>query len=337
MVNLSKINYDFVAEENKGICQKEWIKISGIYYLYKENKTRSNYINCESFGEYVYNIIGKEVGVNVVDIEVVCGKNSEDNVYGCIVRSFIDKNVDEIISLSDVVRYYQENNYLRNERVHVVFDSCFHIASAVCDYATENNKRCDENALLLDLQKMCILDFFTGQVDRHESNIEFIISKGDNELKLSPVFDNGYCFGFGLDPTTALLDYQGDLYDNYQQKKFLRSRNDSVEKQYIESMIQCSEENIEIKNLIRKLYNVDIKKVFNEFTDEELEAMPVAYELSATRQFDERKKRIKKVCQELKKNEFFDYVSKPIKLIKTRKTLKGKDVNQNESQFERGL
>ena len=175
-----------------GIEPKFWIVIDGVDYLYKYNP---DFVDV-TFGEVFVSALCKALGIKCVDSTFACGTVRGDETKGCLVKSYIEKDIYETIPLMRVTNKLNDawdtidDDYMKECTPQNILED-------LQNYLKDKNCDIDES-VLQDLKVMALFDYVTAQVDRHEKNVEFLVTKHDGQLclRLAPMFDNGRCFGF---------------------------------------------------------------------------------------------------------------------------------------------
>lgn len=187
-----------------GIESKFWINIAGQDFLFKyfterQSQNRQPTLQMRNFNEVLISEICKKVGINCVEAsfaKAVLAEGYEGdfalNAKGCLIKSYLTKDIIESISLEDIGAFYCEKNDFGYSE--------FHSPSSICEVL---RFFCEENEYVLDmgisdqLKAMALIDYLTGQTDRHNQNIELLsyVKNGEKHLKLAPLFDNGRSFG----------------------------------------------------------------------------------------------------------------------------------------------
>ena len=175
-----------------GIEPKFWLFIDGSEYLYKYNPDFED----ATFGEVFVSALCKRLGVKCVDAKFAYGTVHGEKTKGCLIKSYIDEDICENISLMRITDKLQEpwdiaNNDCTRE------STPSNILEDLTNYLKGKNCEIDPS-VLQDLKVMALFDYVTAQIDRHEKNIEFLVTKKDGALciSLAPMYDNGRCFGF---------------------------------------------------------------------------------------------------------------------------------------------
>jgi len=153
------------------------------------------------------------------------------------------------------------------------------IASAVY-FANATNRRFDAKKATLEMYKLAIIDYFLGQGDRHENNVEFILNI-DGSMRLAPTFDNGHCLDFRqtyfmvkkfmneIDNGTRTEKYLGDNvcmtleshYDDHYRTKHINEDN------FIFDLVKISSHNSTIKQFITNILNLDMINELDELEE----------------------------------------------------------------------
>ena len=74
-----------------GIEPKFWIVIDGVDYLYKYNP---DFVDV-TFGEVFVSALCQALGIKCVDSTFACGTVRGDKTKGCLVKSYIEKDIYE--------------------------------------------------------------------------------------------------------------------------------------------------------------------------------------------------------------------------------------------------
>ena len=187
-----------------GIESKFWINIAGQDFLFKyfterQSQSRQPTLQMRNFNEVLISEICKKVGINCVEAlfaKAVLAEGFEGdfslNARGCLIKSYLTKDIIESIPFEDIGAFYCEKNDLGYSE--------FHCPSSICEAL---RFFCEENKYVLDpdvsdqLKAMALIDYITGQTDRHNQNIELLsyVKNGEKHLRLAPLFDNGRSFG----------------------------------------------------------------------------------------------------------------------------------------------
>ena len=191
-------------DSSLGIESKFWVNINGQDFLFKyyserQLQNRQPTSQMRNFNEVLISTICKKVGIDCVETSfanavLVDGSNDENKLKakGCLIKSYLTEDIIESIPLEDIGSFYCEKNGLNYVDFHTPRVAC----EALRFY-------CEENDCVLDggisdkLKAVALIDYMTGQTDRHNQNIELLsyMKNGEKHLKLAPLFDNGRSFG----------------------------------------------------------------------------------------------------------------------------------------------
>jgi len=167
-----------------GIHEKYWVDCGNKQYLFKYNRNECDF---SDFGEVFTSYICFVLGVKCVKA-MFCNDFFEENKkrQGVLIESYREKNVKESFSLSSLIEKYKRRHfsgYTVKEVMDIVKEFCF------------DNNIFYNNKIEQELKEMALIDYLLIQNDRHANNIEFLIveEKGFREIKLAPMFDNGFC------------------------------------------------------------------------------------------------------------------------------------------------
>lgn len=223
-----KLNMEKIVDINKylksaenvsiGVDPKFWVDIDGDKYLYKYYDVEKYSDSCRrgqmrTICEVFVSALCKKLGIDCVKASfgsatidqylTIGGKKTpvaKQNIDGCLIKSYLTKDVVEAISLRDITMFVQR----QKDAILIVNDpkSTYETAKFFCD----KNKYTLADDTLQKLKAIALFDYVSGQTDRHDSNIEFLVYKKDGKkcVKLAPLFDNGRCFGYRRFPSYEL-------------------------------------------------------------------------------------------------------------------------------------
>ncbi len=275
MIDLTKIAITNTQEEQNGQSPKFWTNINGVNYLFKANyfypvQTKTN------FGEVLYTRLGKKLGFPVVESTIARGEINGNVTEGVLVKSFFEIGDTESITLKDIKSFALEH------KIDGIYESSVESDMiAINHFAKATNKRFDYSKTELEMYKLAIVDYFLGQGDRHERNIEFILN-ANNSLRLAPAFDNGHCLAFKqpyfsvklfVDKLDKHANTQKPFGDNVRlslkshYNDHCKTKNCS-DTNFIFDMINLSNHNSEIKEFITNILNLDIKQELDDLEKE---------------------------------------------------------------------
>ena len=172
-----------------GVEYKYWINFDGTDFLYKQNDR-----NELGFFELLCCHLSQKVGFDCVN----CYPADDGFGKGVIVESYISPKVVRTISLSDLLENYDFESATQYARMG---RGCWFSI----DEFIENQKVLEKDNIYLarDLrekfEQMVLVDYLLAQMDRHETNVEFLLTEdkftGKKILSLAPMYDNGRMLG----------------------------------------------------------------------------------------------------------------------------------------------
>ena len=226
---------------SKGVDPKFWVEIEGDKYLYKYYDVEKYSDSCRrgqmrTICEVFVSALCKKLGIDCVKASfgsatidkylTIGGKKTpvaKQNIDGCLIKSYLTKDVVEAISLRDITMFVQR----QKDAILLVNDpkSTYETAKFFCD----KNKYTLADDTLQKLKAIALFDYVSGQTDRHDSNIEFLVYKKDGKkcVKLAPLFDNGRCFGYRRFPSYELptppimLFHMNKYCDSFEREELL--------------------------------------------------------------------------------------------------------------------
>lgn len=220
MEKIVDINKYLKSAENVsiGVDPKFWVDIDGNKYLYKYYEEEKFSDSCRrgqmrTICEVLVGILCRKLGIECVESSFgsakvdYCinfgGKKSsieKMETKGCLIKSYLNKDVVEAIPLRSITLFAER----QKDAILLVNDpkSTYETAKFFCD----KNKYTLADDTLQKLKAIALFDYVSGQTDRHDSNIEFLVYKKDGKkcVKLAPLFDNGRCFGYRRFPSYEL-------------------------------------------------------------------------------------------------------------------------------------
>ena len=196
----------FTKTETRGARPKFWIvgeQSKGGYYSYPYQnlllKFNRNNLSQEHFGEVLYYAISKEAGARCVEYQLAEYTDEYGNVMeGVACPSYKTRDSEYDLSAYDLMRYTHDLSTLEDSAFPINTIDSYLDAIPVCS----NIKR-DEPLLQFverDLTTMAIMDYLTGQTDRHWGNISFLFTSHNafidktEAIKTASAYDNGCCF-----------------------------------------------------------------------------------------------------------------------------------------------
>lgn len=290
-----------------GIEPKFWISIDETEYLYKYNPDFEDI----TFGEVFISALCKSLGIKCVDASFAYGTVGGKKTKGCLVKSYIDDNIFENISLMRITDKLQE-------KWSILTNDCTRESTPdnICEDLTNylKGKNCEiDSGVLQDLKVMALFDYVTAQIDRHGKNIEFLVTKRDGKLviKLAPMFDNGRCFGFAS--STALdANRKTENFVTGQSSVLVMDQNLCKNDN---SVCGCDYgiakellHNPELNALFQKMTKFDIRRFLHDFMEETGERISVLREAQVVETWAHKIEKIKHAMEQYKSPEIRDQI-----------------------------
>lgn len=299
MIDLRKTPHKIVSAEPGGSLQKYWVEIKGKRYMFKANYL---YPDCETrtnFGEVLYSKLGKKLGFNCSQAQMAIGVIGGEAVTGVLIENYlspIDEDTMSSSRLSSIVAGDDDMCFLGN-------CANAHLEEALT-YAKKEKYNINARAMRDDLLKMAIVDFFLGQGDRHQENIEFIFDKFGG-MRLAPCFDNGHCLGLRIPDfivKNLLVELENGEKQNYIGDDVIYTISDymfvtSAQKSKLNmfDIAKLCPHNPEIKKVVVGLLNTDINKELEEIEKESDIKLEEHYKKLATYIFNKKRDAFKSI------------------------------------------
>lgn len=193
MINLMKEEHYRLYDEKEGLLLKHWVNYKGDRYLFKANYRYPMMNTYTNYGEVFYSRVLRKLGVNCVEAEFAIDTIQGSPTKGVLIKNYVTDEYMDSMSYKKIFDFYlNSKNNLKHLSKFSSVEACL---LAVKDFADRFDFTVDYKQLEKDLVKMTICDFFFSQSDRHDNNIEFLFTH-DREMKLAPIFDNGFNLGF---------------------------------------------------------------------------------------------------------------------------------------------
>ena len=231
----------------------------------------------EYLGSHIYELIGLETH------KTKLGFANGKIVVAC--KDFLDSN-ETIIDYNMIKNEYDEN--VERAIEHLSSSSNLdsnHDLEEVLLIMEENPYFKSIPELRMRFWDMFVIDAFIGNNDRNEGNWGLVLNKETNELKLSPVFDNGAAFYNKSNDEKLTSIYNDDfkfkqsVYDSSVSVYRLNGKRLNPLK-YIESMNnkECN------KAVLRMISKINMDKIISIFNDipEEYNGLPVLSKMQKT-------------------------------------------------------
>lgn len=180
-------NWAYVMETDEGILfaagkrKKKWIISPEPEKMRYQLKIPAHGLG-EVWSEYVCCEVGKQLGLNIAEIELAkC-----DGSIGIISRNFLESKNGSFIP-SDVLmeRFYP--GFIRTELDMYTIENIFELLEKISDIYECNLKN--------EFIKVLLFDALIANQDRHCENWGILIQL-PNHIKLAPIYDHGSCLGF---------------------------------------------------------------------------------------------------------------------------------------------
>lgn len=228
----------------------------------------------EYLGSHIYESIGLETHKTKLGIA------SNKIVVAC--KDFLDSN-EIIIDYNMIKNEYDEN--VERAIEHLSSSSTLnsnHNLEEVLVIMKENNYFKSIPELKERFWDMFVIDAFIGNNDRNEGNWGLILNKETNQLRLTPVFDNGAAFynKSSDDKLSSIYDddfkFKQSVYESAISVYTLNNKKINPLK-YIESM--CNQEcNKAVLRIVPKINMEKIENIFNDIPSK-YENLPVISEI----------------------------------------------------------
>lgn len=262
---------------SKGVDPKFWLEIDGNRYLYKYYEEEKFSDSCRrgqmrTICEVFVSALCKKLGIDCV--EASFGSATVDQHFtfggkktsivkletkGCLIKSYLTDDIVESIPLVDITTFMQ-----RQKNANLL------VTDPKSTYETAKFF-CEQKGYVLDddiypkLKAIALFDYVSGQTDRHDSNIEFLVYKKDGKkhVKLAPLFDNGRCFGYrrfpGYDlPTPPIMLFQMNKYcDSFEREELLS---------YVNGIACELTKDKELFKLFEKIQKINIDEALKELS-----------------------------------------------------------------------
>lgn len=290
MIDLNKIEHYVVGHEEKGLLTKYWVVINDQRYLFKTNYLfEQDAVTKTNFGEVLYYQLSKKLNFPCVEAELAVGNIDGKEVEGVLIKSFLKNEMEDSMGYKDMVNVISKYGYSPKHENNI--EACVNVGYYMAKY---QYREFNEEQTKKDLAKLCVVDYFLGQGDRHGRNIEYIFDE-EFRLRLAPFFDNGFCLGFkytdGIikkylsDPTCrATNDYFGDpaffYVKPYERLKEYDDKDDSRhsgEYSNVLDIIDMCKEDKELAKLVQGFLNLDIRKELEAMNNNSRVKLPKSY------------------------------------------------------------
>ena len=209
--------------EQRGKRAKFWFRFlnqNDDLWLFKKNIFNED--SLEDYGEILYQAVCKQLNLPCAEYELVSmDQENGETLYGVISKNYNPKKCVEISGATLLTNYRNFVYDNENGREVGVKNTIENYEKALQHFATQANFIISEDCPFL-LKVLCLLDYLTGQSDRHAYNITFILNQ-DGELTLAPFYDNGNAFLFNR-AEKYLHSFIQELYGKNDPDKLINKR-----------------------------------------------------------------------------------------------------------------
>lgn len=161
-------------------------------WLFKQNSADNT---CEDIGEILYYEICRQVGLPCAEYHLASFVENGVEVHGVITKDYNPKKYVEISGATLLIGY--RNFIYDNENgKEIGIKNTLHSYEAALNNLKQNNSEIEiDESCMMQLKKMCLIDYLTGQMDRHAYNVTFLVNE-EGKLIPAQIYDNGNCFRF---------------------------------------------------------------------------------------------------------------------------------------------
>ena len=193
-------NLVYFTTDSRGSRDKMWFsfyKRPNVKWLFKKtNRDSTGQVKTyEDIGEVVFTQLCKVINVPCVEyVPAVCRTDKKD-YEGVMSKNYNPDGYIEVsgYSLLDFLRNFVYDNF--NGRQYSADNTLDNYEKAlICFASLTNGITIDIDDIMLQLKKMCILDYLTAQSDRNWYNISFLYDDKSGKFVMTPLFDNGDIF-----------------------------------------------------------------------------------------------------------------------------------------------
>lgn len=332
MIDLRNIKHKSVNMV-EGINTKRLITTDNGKYVFKANNGFSEKRETPtSFGEVLYSRVCKKLHCNCVNATFAEMTIGDDLSHGALIDYFWESDTLEAISYGDIVR--RCNLYGGRASEEMIVDNIIALSKT---FAKNWGLNFDAEKAKTDLTKLAILDYFFAQTDRHRDNVEFLINATD--MKLAPIFDNGFCFNLWR------MKFKGDIIAPNDLKKqgnpqYLRIVNTNcTEKEKTKDLAKqicvVAKRDPEMRKFISDIYNLDMSKMLAEVYAESDKDIDVDYVKNCNVIFGYRKHLLSGLMKKMDETKNIQVASEPIGISVLQDTIP--PINNNAYVQEKGF
>lgn len=287
MEKIVDINKYLKSAENVsiGVDPKFWVNIDGNKYLYKYYEEEKFSDSCRrgqmrTINEVLVGVLCKKLGIECVESSFGSAQigysvnfgNKKSSVEkkdtkGCLIKSFLTKDIVESISLNEITYFTQIK-----KGVFLLVTDPISTYKTVKFFCEQKGYSLDDD-LYKKLKAIALFDYVSGQTDRHDSNMEFLVYKkgGKKCVKLAPLFDNGRCFGYRSFPSQEMPSPQIMLF---QMNRYCDSAEREELLSYVNSIACELTKDKELFQLFEQIKKIDFNAVLKELAIDYGEEIP---------------------------------------------------------------
>ena len=161
-------------------------------WLFKHNSLNNT---CEDIGEILYYEICRQVGLPCAEYHLASFVENGVEVHGVITKDYNPKKYVEISGATLLIGYRNFIYDNENGREIGIKNTLQSYELALKNLQQNNADIIIDDSCMMQLKKMCLIDYLTGQMDRHAYNVTFLLDE-NNRLIPTQIYDNGNCFRF---------------------------------------------------------------------------------------------------------------------------------------------
>ena len=297
MVDLRRIQYK-TMQLLEGSTPKSIVITDNGKYVFKANfGYRDKGDLPTSFGEVFYSEVCKTLGCNCVNVEFAKMELGERLRSGTLIDYFWEEDTLESLSYGEIA--LRCNLFGEMDGDEMVVDK---ILTLTKSFAKNNGLKYNEEESRASLIKLTILDYFFAQADRHFHNIEFLVS--EKEMKLAPIFDNGYCFNLWRSMSGNEIDMPKGLR-NIGSAQYLRINRQSLTGtgecciiDLVDQISKVVKNDKEMRHFVEDIYRLDIDSLLKKIYDESEKDFNYKYVTNCADVFNYRKNLLKNYYKE---------------------------------------
>lgn len=198
MERLSIYKQNIIKEntcEQRGKRAKFWFEFLNRddgRWLFKQNSLENS---CEDIGEILYYEICRQVGLPCAEYHLASFIENGVEVQGVITKDYNPKKLVEISGATLLIGYRNFIYDNKNGQDVGLKNTLLNYQQALENLRALNEDISIDETCITQLQKLCLMDYLTGQMDRHAYNITFLLDD-DGRVFPAQIYDNGNSFRF---------------------------------------------------------------------------------------------------------------------------------------------